>query len=139
MGYRVIVATDGLEAVRLFDMHADAISLVLLDFVMPGLKGHDVYERIIRKKPDIRVVFCTGHDPTSTRSRYSACRNVRFLQKPFEASVLLDIVRAALDNSAAATKAGLPPSTITCTPPVPFSETNASSASLGSKSAISLV
>ena len=100
-GYRVIVANDGVEAVEMFRKHAADISLVLLDFVMPGLKGHEVYDRITRLRPSVRVVFCTGHDPTASQLPETA--DFVFLQKPFEASVLLQTVRSTLDNAQSAT------------------------------------
>ena len=67
LGYRVITARDGEEAVALFERHASEVALAVLDVVMPRLDAREVYERIRLVRPDIKVLFTTGYAPSSTR------------------------------------------------------------------------
>ncbi len=59
-GYTVLTATDGEEALRVFEEHADKIDLVLLDVIMPKLGGKAVFERVREKRPRVRVLFSSG-------------------------------------------------------------------------------
>jgi PAS domain S-box-containing protein len=100
LGYRVIVAHDGIEAVRVYEAHRDEIDLVLLDVIMPRMDGPDAYRemraRFTRAAP---VVFMTGYSPEMVRGRLEeelgagAC----LLQKPYDADALGRKVREALD------------------------------------------
>jgi len=96
-GYSVLVAADGAAAVELFEAHASEVSLVLLDAVMPKLTGHQAYDRINRKNPNVPVVFCSGYDPEMGQVKLLMDEGVRMVQKPFDPGMLLHIVREVLD------------------------------------------
>ena len=59
--HRLLLARDGEEAVHQFTAHRNAISLVLLDVIMPKLDGIDAYERIRKAKPGTPVIFTSGY------------------------------------------------------------------------------
>ena len=61
LGSRVIVASDGLEAVQLFKRNREQIAMAVLDVVMPGISGPDAYLQMAAIRPDLRVVFSTGY------------------------------------------------------------------------------
>ncbi|HWB09278.1 MAG TPA: response regulator [Pirellulales bacterium] len=96
-GYSVIAASDGAEAVRLFDANQDAIDLALLDAVMPNLNGRDVYEHIKRSNKSLPVLFCSGYAPETGEVRFLVEAGVQLIEKPFDPDVLLASVRQALD------------------------------------------
>ena len=96
-GYAVLVAADGAEAVEQFEAHADDVSLVLLDAVMPKLTGHQAYDRIKLKNPTLPAVFCSGYDPEMDQVKPLLKQGVRMVQKPFDPDVLLRTVREVLD------------------------------------------
>jgi PAS domain S-box-containing protein len=96
-GYSVLVAGDGMEAVEIFEDNADRISLVLLDAVMPRLTGHEAYDQIKFRKPDLPVVFCSGHDPETRQVKLLVDAGVQIVQKPFDSNVLLRVIREMLD------------------------------------------
>ncbi len=96
-GYSVLVASDGAEAVELFEANVDAVSMVLLDAVMPKLTGHQAYARIRLTNPNLPVVFCTGYDPDTGQIKVLVDEGVRVVQKPFDPDVLLRVVRELLD------------------------------------------
>jgi signal transduction histidine kinase len=97
-GYRTITAADGAQAIELFEQHRDAISLAVVDMVMPRLSGREVYQKIKDTKPETQVVFCSGYDPEITGPDALPDRHVQILQKPFDPGKLLDIIRDALDS-----------------------------------------
>ena len=99
-GYTVLAAADGEEALRLFDQHRAAISLVLLDAIMPKLTGHEVYSRIKQLAPETKIVFCSGYDPETAQSAFLVQEQVRLIAKPFDAQTLLGTVREVLDEPA---------------------------------------
>jgi PAS domain S-box-containing protein len=61
-GYKVLVAYNGLEAVEIFEKHADQIKLVILDLVMPELTGMQAAKNILSHKPDTNIIFSTAYD-----------------------------------------------------------------------------
>jgi CheY-like chemotaxis protein len=97
-GYRVLAASDGEEALEVFEEHRGEISLLLLDAVMPKLSGHDVYAKIKSDGFQAKVVFCTGYDPETAQSSVLVEANLRLIQKPFDSRVLLRTVREVLDE-----------------------------------------
>lgn len=96
-GYQVITAVDGEDAVRLFKQHADQISLLLFDLVMPHLGGHEAYQQIIQIRPDIPVLFTTGYAPQVAEGKLTQEQIEQLLHKPYAIVKLLKAVRSALD------------------------------------------
>lgn len=97
-GYTVLAASDGKEAWRLYEEHRGAISLALLDRVMPGLTGHELWDRIRADDPQVRVIFCTGYDPDAARVGLAEDEWLPVLEKPFDSGTLLRTVRQVLDG-----------------------------------------
>lgn len=62
LGYRVIAASDGEQAMQLFTTHAHELALVLMDVVMPRMGGVEAGRLMQAMHPDIPVIFCTGYD-----------------------------------------------------------------------------
>lgn len=70
-GYATMAAADGAEALRLFDEHGP-FDLVLIDLVMPGMRGDELSRRLRVKEPDLKVLYFTAYDRfKSCRARYS--------------------------------------------------------------------
>jgi nitrogen-specific signal transduction histidine kinase/CheY-like chemotaxis protein len=61
LGYRVMVAADGLEALALSERLAEPIHLLLTDVIMPGMDGRELAERMMRARPDTRILFMSGY------------------------------------------------------------------------------
>jgi CheY-like chemotaxis protein len=100
LGYHVLLAHDGEEAVREFSKHRARISLLLLDVVMPRLSGPDAYEKICAIKAGIPVVFTSGYSEQGERLASFLSGGAGFLQKPYGAKVLAQKVREILDGAA---------------------------------------
>ncbi len=102
-GYSVLTASDGEQALRTLRQHIGAVDLVLLDAIMPGMNGHEVFDRAHRLYPDLKFVFCSGYDPETSKASELQDEGLEFIQKPVEAATLLRTVRAALDAEVAVT------------------------------------
>lgn len=96
LGYRVILAADGVEAVRLYREHADVIDLVILDLSMPRKGGEDAYLEMRDVRKDMRVLLCCGYNETSTNKKIAPQHLAGFLPKPFGIDVLAKTVEVAL-------------------------------------------
>ena len=98
LGYRVIAAPDGEQAVALFAERPDEIALVLLDVIMPRLDARQAYERMRAIRPGVRVLFTTGYAPSSARLvELLQSGRLPILEKPFTPHALAQKVRAAID------------------------------------------
>jgi PAS domain S-box-containing protein len=98
LGYRVITANDGEEALRLFDKYEKEIDLVLSDTIMPRLGGKELYEAVHQRKPEVRFVFMSGYNLDTVGEGGLPVNDVDFLQKPFSPVVLGRKIREVLDH-----------------------------------------
>jgi DNA-binding response OmpR family regulator len=91
-GYQVREASDGRAG--LAAMAREKPDLVVLDFIMPGLSGAEVANRILLKAPDQPILFVSGYSETEAVKRVAP--QAPLLTKPFRAEALDKAVRAAL-------------------------------------------
>jgi PAS domain S-box-containing protein len=95
-GFRVLLASDGREGLELFHRHAGEIRAVVLDRTMPDISGDKVFEEIRRTQPDAVVILMSGYSEDRAIAQIGEHLDA-FLQKPFEPSALVDIVRRAVE------------------------------------------
>jgi two-component system cell cycle sensor histidine kinase/response regulator CckA len=96
-GYRVLEATDTIEALQLFAEHTGTIHLLVTDVIMPGMNGQELVERLMSLHPHMQVLFISGH-PGEALARHGLVKsNTAFLQKPFTPDILARKVRTVLD------------------------------------------
>jgi PAS domain S-box-containing protein len=83
MGYRVLLARDGKEAIEVYRRQRDDIDLVLLDMVMPNIGGGKAYDYLKKINPNIKVLLASGYsiDGQATEILNRGCNG--FIQKPF--------------------------------------------------------
>lgn len=98
VGYSVIVASDGQEAVNLLTQHAQRIDLALLDLVMPHLGGEEVCRALHSLRPEVPVIFASGQGGGGI-SDPALANSVDVLQKPYRRDELLNKIRRALSKS----------------------------------------
>ncbi len=94
-GYRVLVAANGEEAVRMFTKNQEQVDLVLLDAIMPRKSGTQALLEIRALRPGVPIVMSSGY---SDALAFGLEADVAFLQKPYEPDALLRIVRQALNK-----------------------------------------
>jgi signal transduction histidine kinase/ActR/RegA family two-component response regulator len=99
LGYAVLLASNGQEAVDVYTANREQIDLVILDVVMPRMGGHEVYEQIRESGSEVPVIFMTGYSAEMVRSRFVENSNTPLLQKPYSIDVFGRKVREVLDAS----------------------------------------
>lgn len=92
-GYRVHSAVDGLQGFDLFRTHADTLGLVVLDLILPGMPGEELYGEMRRARPDLPVLVTSGWHPEDLSKVYAPEDHADYLPKPFNARTLLDRAR----------------------------------------------
>jgi PAS domain S-box-containing protein len=97
LGYKVVVMTDGNEAVRFFSDNPSRFDLVLTDMTMPGLTGMEVAKSVLAKRADIPVILCTGHNDEVSTEKAVAAGIRGLLMKPLSRQELASAVRRVLD------------------------------------------
>ncbi|VTT99410.1 hypothetical protein, partial : Putative uncharacterized protein OS=uncultured Desulfobacterium sp. GN=N47_I07050 PE=4 SV=1: PAS_4: HisKA: HATPase_c: Response_reg [Gemmataceae bacterium] len=100
VGYRVLEAGSGAEAVRIADQCADPIDLLVTDVVMPGMGGVDVAAAVRARRPATPVLFVSGYTDDDIVRYGLGGDGTAFLQKPFTPQSLARKVRAVLDAPA---------------------------------------
>jgi PAS domain S-box-containing protein len=95
-GFGVLEAAEAADAEAIFDEHKAAIALVVTDVVMPHEKGTDLFRRLASKKPELRVVYMSGHSEESALDDDARSGSGRFIAKPFTAAGLIGVVHDAL-------------------------------------------
>ncbi len=98
MGYQVLLARDGKEAVEVYKRNQDNIDIVLLDIVMPNMGGGEAYDRMKEINPGIRVLLLSGYgtDSQVTEILKRGCDG--FMQKPFTMRELSRKTREILEG-----------------------------------------
>ena len=99
LGYSVIVAEDGVEALELFARRRDEIDLLLLDIVMPGKGGKDVHAAVRALGSDVPVVFMTGYSADVAPHALGTDTGCRVLCKPYDLDALAGVVREVLEGA----------------------------------------
>jgi CheY-like chemotaxis protein len=95
-GYMVHTASSPQEAIRLYEERWQEISMVILDYFLPGMSGDLIFEYLQQLNPDVRVVLLTGCHESAAKKMFQ--RGLwGYLQKPFDIRELGQKVRDAID------------------------------------------
>jgi len=95
-GYQVILAPNGKEAINIFRLRRNEISLVLLDLIMPEMSGRDCLMELLKIDPLVKTLVVSGYSPEDELSREIGPYIKGFLRKPCRMPELLEAVRGAL-------------------------------------------
>jgi PAS domain S-box-containing protein len=98
LGFHVLTASNGCEALEVFFPHRDEIVGVLLDLTMPQLDGAATFTELRRMKPDIRVILMSGFNEQDAINRFAGKGLAGFVQKPFKAETLQAKLRAIFET-----------------------------------------
>ncbi len=97
-GYRVLDASNGGEALLLAEQCSDPIPLMITDVVMPKMNGRELAERLREQRPELRVLFMSGHASDAVIHQGIIDADTDFLGKPFMPIDLLNEIRRILDR-----------------------------------------
>jgi len=98
MGYKVLLSTNGKQAIDIYLANPDDIDLVILDMIMPGMGGGETYDRMKEVNPDVKVLLSSGYsiDGQASKILDRGCNG--FIQKPFGMKELSRELREILDK-----------------------------------------
>lgn len=99
LGFRVLLARDGLHALELFRARRAEIVCVLLDLTMPELDGEETFRELRRIQPEVRVLLMSGYNEQDALARFVGKGLAGFIQKPFDVQTLQTRVFALLEGS----------------------------------------
>ncbi len=102
MGFSVLTATDGCEAVKVYREHTDEIVCVLLDLTMPHMDGEEAFLAMRRLHPDVTVILCSGYNEQDATQRFTGKGLAGFIQKPYNMAALREKLREVLRDEHAA-------------------------------------
>lgn len=97
-GYSVICACNGLEAVNIYQSKKQKIDLVVTDMGLPVMTGTDEFKKLMEFDPDVKVIFASGYFEPDVKSELLKDGAKGFIQKPYEPSDVLRIIRNVLDQ-----------------------------------------
>ncbi|AMV73623.1 hypothetical protein JCM30471_20410 [Desulfuromonas carbonis] len=93
LGYQVLVAEDGREALTLFRERQREIQCVLMDLTMPHMDGEQAFRELRQIDPGVRVIITSGYSEQEVSQKFLGKGLAGFLQKPFRISTLRDTLR----------------------------------------------
>ena len=98
-GCSVVEAENGLTALERCAAHEGPIQLLVTDMMMPGMNGHELAERIVRRRPETSVMFVSGHPEAEVGDNTLIGRRVSLLRKPFSGDDLVEKVVEVVRSS----------------------------------------
>jgi two-component system, cell cycle sensor histidine kinase and response regulator CckA len=98
LGYRVLEASNGEEALRVVEAGREQVELLMTDVVMPGMGGRDLADALQARLPGLKVLFQSGYTGDTVIRQGILHTEVAFLQKPFTLETLSQKVREVLDR-----------------------------------------
>ncbi len=96
--YRVLTASDGIEAVALYAQHKAEISLVLIDMMMPNMDGSTTIRTLRKMEPQVKVVAVSGLVANDKLAQVATLGVKTFLSKPYTTQELLNTISGVLKN-----------------------------------------
>ena len=103
-GYKVLSASRGDEAFKLFKAHCADIVFAIVDFSMPAIDGAQLIELIHQSKPELKVLLTSGMEHSFFPSEVITNPMIHFLQKPFRLTDLINEVEELLSFQASSPK-----------------------------------
>ncbi|MGA2332385.1 MAG: response regulator [Syntrophales bacterium] len=98
LGYNVLIARSGFEAVCIYEEHIDRIDMVVLDIIMPGMGGEETFYKLRDINPKLKILLASGYsrEDKATQLLNHGCDG--FIQKPFNTLELSHKIREIIDK-----------------------------------------
>ncbi len=96
-GYRVFAFSNGIDALKALESTKESVHLLFTDLILPGMSGQDLAKKVKRLKPEINILFSSGH--TRKAPDHFDFKDTHFLDKPYSSSSLSHKVRQILDSA----------------------------------------
>ncbi len=99
LGYTVLTADDGEQALEVYRQHEEDIACVLLDLSMPRMDGASVAKVLLARRPGLPVILCSGYSEEENAQRFAELGLAGFIQKPFTLAALAATIEEALHKA----------------------------------------
>ncbi len=99
LGYHVLLAESGKEALKLFRQNQAQIALVVLDMIMPGMNGRETYDQLRMLDPGVKVLLASGYSQTEAADEILQLGGRGFIQKPYSLKEFSQVLRQILDTN----------------------------------------
>jgi PAS domain S-box-containing protein len=96
LGFDVMTAQDGREAVDLFRRNRERIAFVVLDLTMPYMSGEEAFREMRRIDPEVRVIMSSGYNEHEVTQKFMGKGLAGFIQKPYSLATLMDVTRSVV-------------------------------------------
>jgi CheY-like chemotaxis protein len=100
-GYTVIGVPGGREALAVIESHKCGFAMLVTDVVMPKMSGRELARKLMRARPEVKVLFVSGYTGNAIVHRGMLDPGIDFMQKPYESREFLAKVREILDRPSA--------------------------------------
>ena len=97
LGYEVLIAESGKEAIKIYEENKERIDLVILDMIMPDMSGGEAYDRLKVINPEVKVLLSSGYSGNGQATEILNRGCMGFIQKPFKMKELSQKLREILD------------------------------------------
>jgi PAS domain S-box-containing protein len=98
-GYKILPASNGVEALETWNQHKDEISMLFTDLVMPdNMNGRELAEKLWAERPGLKVIFTSGYSTDIVGKDFKLEPELNYLQKPYQPQALALAVRRCLDE-----------------------------------------
>lgn len=98
MGFSTITASNGREALEIYNLRKNEVDLILMDLIMPEMGGIDLYRMLREISPSIPVVICSGFGVDGTLEEIACDEHAAVVQKPYKSDQLQDTLISLLDK-----------------------------------------
>src|SRR5882724_2558529 len=99
IGFAVVTASDGAEAIARFRERADDIICAIVDLTMPHVDGAETFRELRRMRPGVRVILSSGYNEQDVTQRFVGKGLAGFIQKPYQLSTLVAVLQEVLDKN----------------------------------------
>lgn len=96
--YEIISAKDGFEGLKKYQKNMDTIDLVILDIIMPGMTGDEVFKKMRAINPDSKIIITSGYSKQKITEELMTSGANGFLPKPFNIDKLLGLIKALVEE-----------------------------------------
>ncbi len=104
LGFEVLTAEDGHQAIELFKQHQDEVVCVLLDLTMPHKDGTEVFREIRKLKPGVKVILSSGYNEQDATQHFVGKGLAGFIQKPYVSADLVQKVKEVMCTESSSSK-----------------------------------
>jgi len=98
-GYTIRVASNGHQALSVFEEAKGNFQLIISDVILPDINGFDLVTKLTKEYPDIPVIMCSGYTEERVKQSIIKEKGFRFLQKPYSMNALLEMVKKDIRKS----------------------------------------